>query len=53
VHAAVNHFIPAERVSVQQALELYTINAACIAFEEDNRGSLEVGKWCARSQVGT
>ncbi|MFQ6059254.1 MAG: amidohydrolase [Anaerolineae bacterium] len=44
VHAAVNHSNPAERVSVQEALELYTINAARIAFEEREKGSLEVGK---------
>jgi predicted amidohydrolase YtcJ len=44
VHAAVNHSIPAERVSVQEGLELYTINAARIAFEEHDKGSLEVGK---------
>ena len=44
VHAAVNHSNPAERVSVQTALELYTINAARIAFQETDRGSLEVGK---------
>jgi predicted amidohydrolase YtcJ len=44
VHAAVNHSNPAERVSVQEALELYTINAARIAFEEREKGSLEAGK---------
>jgi predicted amidohydrolase YtcJ len=44
VHAAVNHTNPAERVSVQEALELYTINAARIAFEEREKGSLQVGK---------
>jgi predicted amidohydrolase YtcJ len=44
VHAAVNHSNPAERVSVQEALELYTINAARIAFEEGDKGSVEVGK---------
>jgi predicted amidohydrolase YtcJ len=44
VHAAVNHSNPAERVSVQEALELYTINGAFIAFQETDRGSLEVGK---------
>jgi predicted amidohydrolase YtcJ len=44
VHAAVNHSNPAERVSVQEGLELYTINAARIAFEERDKGSLEVGK---------
>jgi predicted amidohydrolase YtcJ len=44
VHAAVNHSIPAERIGVQEALELYTINAARIAFEEQDKGSLESGK---------
>ena len=44
VHAAVNHSNPAERVSAQEELELYTINAARIAFQETDRGSLEVGK---------
>lgn len=44
VHAAVNHSNPAERVSVQEALALYTVNAARIAFQEGDRGSLEAGK---------
>jgi predicted amidohydrolase YtcJ len=44
VHAAVNHSNPAERVSVHQALQLYTINAARIGFNEGDRGSLEIGK---------
>jgi predicted amidohydrolase YtcJ len=44
VHAAVNHSNTSERVSVQEALELYTINGARIAFQEDDRGSLQVGK---------
>jgi predicted amidohydrolase YtcJ len=44
VHAAVNHTNPAERVSVQAALELYTTNAARMAFEEREKGSLQVGK---------
>jgi len=44
VHAAVNHSNPAQRLSVQEALELYTINAAHIAFQEQDRGSLEIGK---------
>jgi hypothetical protein len=44
VHAAVNHSNPTERLSVQEGLELYTINAAHIAFQEADRGSLEIGK---------
>lgn len=44
VHAAVNHSNPSEQVTVYEALQLYTINAAGIAFQEQDRGSLEVGK---------
>jgi predicted amidohydrolase YtcJ len=44
VHAAVNHSNPAERISVQEALALYTTNAARMAFQEQDRGSLQVGK---------
>ena len=44
VHAAVNHSNPAERIDVQEALALYTINAARIGFTESDRGSLEAGK---------
>jgi hypothetical protein len=44
VHAAVNHSNPTERMSVQEGLELYTINAARIAFQEADRGSLEADK---------
>lgn len=44
VHAAVNHSNPAERVTVQEGLELYTVNAAHIALEEQDKGSLEAGK---------
>jgi predicted amidohydrolase YtcJ len=44
VHAAVNHSLPSERVSIEQALELYTVNAARIGFEEQEKGSLQAGK---------
>jgi len=44
VHAAVNHSRPEQRVSVQEALQIYTVNAACIAFEEEDKGSLAPGK---------
>ncbi|HSR34881.1 MAG TPA: amidohydrolase [Anaerolineae bacterium] len=44
VYAAVNHSNPSERIGVQEAMELYTSNAARIAFEEHDKGSLEVGK---------
>ncbi|MBD8005977.1 amidohydrolase [Bacillus norwichensis] len=40
-----NHvFIPDQRVSLSEALSMYTINAAYASFEEDLKGSLEEGK---------
>jgi predicted amidohydrolase YtcJ len=36
---------PAERISVKQAVEAYTINGAYQLFMEDQTGSLAVGKW--------
>ena len=44
VHAAVGHSNPGERIGVREALELYTINGARIAFQEQDKGSLEIGK---------
>ncbi len=40
----VKHPIVEERLSVEEALKLYTINAAFASFEEDVKGSIEVGK---------
>ncbi|RLI45740.1 amidohydrolase, partial [Candidatus Bathyarchaeota archaeon] len=37
-------FAPEERISVKQALPLYTINSAYASFEEKLRGSIQVGK---------
>ncbi len=37
-------FALAERITVREAISLYTINAAYACFEEKSRGSIEVGK---------
>ena len=46
LHALVtrNGFIPEECLSMEEALKSYTINAAYAAFEENIKGSIEVGK---------
>ena len=36
---------PEERISVEEALEAYTANAAYLSFEENVKGSIEVGKF--------
>jgi len=35
---------PEERLTVQEALKLYTVNAAFATNEEDSKGSIEMGK---------
>ena len=44
LHYAVNHSNPAERVTAERALRLWTIDSARLAFEEADKGTLEVGK---------
>ena len=44
LHKAVNHSIPNEAVTVQQALRMCTYNGYYATFDERERGSLEEGK---------
>ncbi|MFC2083795.1 amidohydrolase [Bacteroidota bacterium] len=36
--------IPEEKISIEQALKCYTLNAAYAAFDEERLGSIEIGK---------
>jgi len=38
------YFGPQEAISLEKVIEGYTINAAYASFEEDSKGSIEVGK---------
>jgi predicted amidohydrolase YtcJ len=45
IHAATTRkTVPEERLTVSEALKLYTINAAYASFEEDIKGTIEKGK---------
>ncbi len=44
IHAAVNNRFVHHRVSVEEALQMFTSNGASAAFEEDLKGTIEVGQ---------
>jgi predicted amidohydrolase YtcJ len=44
IHSAVNHPKPQFGLSVFEALEMFTKNAAFASFEEKTKGTLEIGK---------
>ena len=44
IHAAVNHFIPEQRATVAEAVRMFTLHNAYLGFEEDQCGSLKIGK---------
>lgn len=44
IHAACNHHLPEQSLTIQEALKLFTHNAAWTTFDEKERGSLETGK---------
>lgn len=44
MHVSVNHPVPESRINIGEAIRMYTINGAYAIFEENEKGSLEVGK---------
>jgi len=44
IHLAVNAPYEIQKLSVEEAIRCYTLNAAFAAFEEKSKGSIEVGK---------
>lgn len=45
LHAVEEAFEPEERFTVEEAVKMFTVNAAYASFEEDRRGTIEPGKW--------
>jgi predicted amidohydrolase YtcJ len=42
--AVARKYFPEERITVNEALHMYTVNAAYASFEEDIKGTIETGK---------
>lgn len=44
IHAAVNHFEPSQRITISEAITMFTLNSAYLAGEEHVAGTLSAGK---------
>ena len=44
IHSAVNHPVESHRISVYEAIKMFTCNGAYAIFQEDKKGTLEIGK---------
>ena len=44
IHSAVNHPTPSQRISVKQAYDMFTKNASFLSYDENNIGSIDIGK---------
>ncbi|HOP94549.1 MAG TPA: amidohydrolase [Dictyoglomaceae bacterium] len=44
VHSAVNHPNPQEKISIKEAIKMFTFNSAYIGFLDKEKGSIEKGK---------
>lgn len=44
IHAAVNHPVQENSVSIEEAIKMFTINAAYAVREENKKGSIDIGK---------
>lgn len=44
IHSAVNHPVKENRVSVEEAVKFFTINAAYSVREENQKGTIDIGK---------
>ena len=44
IHAACNHYVPGQSLTIPKALKMFTYNVSWTTFDERKRGSLEKGK---------